>query len=701
MKIRTNVSQTRRNTVLLVVFGMVLVLSVFAAAQQAAVSAETWQKADALLTKIETYDFGMSRESLTDFVDLERSMYGSPLLLAQLERKILAVLKNKSTTFAGKQFLCQRLSIMGTSASVPVLANLLNDAKTADLARYALERIPESEVDRALLKSLKKTQDLTKIGIINTLGQRQVASAVKDLRQLLSDRDSRIAAAAASALGMIGDDKAIAALDQAMTKTGNGDVKLALYDAYLKSTDKLVAQGKNTTALAMYQKMSAPDLPAAIKIAALAGVVRVDAANAEKTLLANIKGDDPALQSAAIAMLRQLPGKKVPTNAVQMLPQLSALHKVQMLAAWDDLGDRTVLSAVVQATTDADENVRIAALKSLAKLGDANSVTLLAKTAATASGPEKQAAQSSLYLLPGEPVDAKIIALIPGAEPKEKVELITAVAERDTKGAVPTLLQATKDQDGRARLAAIKVLGSVATPSDLGSVIDVLVDTQTEAEQGEAVSSVALIAKKITEPGKQSELVLAKLSQVKDVNAKVGLLRALGRIGESEALPTLRESLSNKNEDLQVAAIRALSDWPPPAVTQDLLDLAQKSTNKRNQILALRGFIGQVRGNTELADEDKITQYRKAMDLATELNEKRMVISGIGELKSAPALQVAVDLLANPDLQAEAEAAVLQISRTVRRDNPEAVKKAFTAVVAVTQNEETRKNLQKELEALK
>ena len=55
--------------------------------------------------------------------------------------EFIAFLKSDATT-AAKDFICRQLGVIGSEASVPVLAAMLNDPGTADLGRYALERIP-------------------------------------------------------------------------------------------------------------------------------------------------------------------------------------------------------------------------------------------------------------------------------------------------------------------------------------------------------------------------------------------------------------------------------------------------------------------------------------------------------------------------------------------------------------------------------
>ena len=229
---------------------------------------------DEVFAKIKTYDWGQSRAALTDVSDLVRKAHASPEQLSKVEKDLLEVLKSDAT-YAGKQFVCRELSIIGTEQSVPTLGALLTDEKMSDMARYALERIPGAAVDEALRSALPKASGKTKVGIINSLGQRRDGKAVSALGSMVGDSDQMVAAAAVSALGNIADAQATKVLAEAKGKT-TGKLRALVLDAYLKCADRLVAEGKKAEALAIYDDLRKEPKP--ISIAALQGKL-----NAEKS----------------------------------------------------------------------------------------------------------------------------------------------------------------------------------------------------------------------------------------------------------------------------------------------------------------------------------------------------------------------------------------------------------------------------------
>ena len=102
----------------------------------------------------------------------------------RVEEKLLKSLATEGRTDAGLAFLCQMLAMVASAKSVPALAPLLRDAKTADSARYALERITGPEADAAFRDALSALTGNLKAGLIGSIGVRGDATAKSALAAL-------------------------------------------------------------------------------------------------------------------------------------------------------------------------------------------------------------------------------------------------------------------------------------------------------------------------------------------------------------------------------------------------------------------------------------------------------------------------------------------------------------------------------------
>ena len=427
-----------------------------------------------------------------------------------------------------------------------------------------------------------------------------------------------------------------------------------------------------------------------------------------------LKSGERGMQAVAMAMVREMPSTEVTKALIKELPNLSPAAQMQLLSALADRGDRTALPAVITATKAEEPSVRIAALKAIGQLGDASSVTLLAQTAVNSkaarlgeglsrSGEEQKAARESLYRLRGEKIDEAILAGICCADPKVKVELIQSVGQRNITAGVQLLLNTARDPDSKVQRESFKVLKVIADEKYLPALVELLLKIESASVRGEAEKTVAAVAHKIEDKNRQAEAVIVVLPEVADITKRCSLLSVLGRIGDDSALPVLGAALSSDNAKEQDAAIRALSDWPNSKPLNDLLKIAKTSQNEIHRILALRGFVRllglESDGSTELAEvrpaKETIKLYQQAMDLAPSVPEKRMVLSGLANVKSLDALLMAASYLKDETLLQEAEVAVVKIAEGTFESHPQQTKDILNKIIQATKNDSLRQQAEK------
>lgn len=150
-----------------------------------------------------SYEFGQSREPLRKVEEMVSNAMKNSDGGASVAAELAALLV-VNATFDAQQFACRQLARVGTEANVPSIAPLLLNAKTADIARYALEPIPGRSVDQALINALDVAPKEAKAGIINSLGARGSSRAASTVARYQDHPDAVIAEAARSASKKIG-----------------------------------------------------------------------------------------------------------------------------------------------------------------------------------------------------------------------------------------------------------------------------------------------------------------------------------------------------------------------------------------------------------------------------------------------------------------------------------------------------------------
>lgn len=652
---------------------------------------------DDVLKKIGSYDYGDSRENLTTLSEMLRKISGDALKLTEYEKAMLELLAAKETTFAAKQYLCKELSIMGTEQSVPTLAKLLQKEETADIARYALERIPGDKVDATLLVAMQKTKGKVRVGVINTIGERQIKAATPYLGQLLTNKDTDIAMAAAAALGKIATDESATLLGSSLLKL-DGQVRNVAVDAYLKNADVFFNAGDKAKAEAIYEPLFAETESVPTRSAALTGLIKT--VDNPSNLIVQIlqKDENPTVKAVAISSVHQCErDMDLPAIAAAMA-NLDALGQIQLLTAFRIKGNPVVRDAVAKAVDSDDEDVSIAAIQALAVIGDKMDAERLAMLAASSTGDKKEIIKEALARLNADGTNEAIITAIPNADAKTKVELVESIGERLMTASIPTLLDAARDENVRVRVAALKALSQVSSPADINALIDLLINAQSDAERRESERMVVAVATKIDDKNKQGDAVLDAIKKVDDIKTKSSLMLVAGSIGDPDALPILRQALSSEDNEIKRAAILSLSEWPTPEPLKDLQDAAGAAAEPSQKVLALRGYIRLIGLESDRAKPETVALYKTALDLATDAGEKRMALSGLGKVRCPAAMFLAAEYLDDPELKGEAEIAVMENSWSTGDADRDKVKAVLQKVYENTDDERLKRGAKQMLD---
>jgi len=222
----------------------------------------------------------------------------------------------------------------------------------------------------------------------------------------------------------------------------------------------------------------------------------------------------------------------------------------------------------------------------------------------------------------------------------------------------------------------------------VSALVDLLISAKSDTELREAERAVASASRKAV--SESTAAVLASLSSVKDVKTRCSLLGVLGRIGGSKSLSVLREALEDDNSEVQTAAIRGLSNWPTAEPVDDLLKIAESSDNQRYKALAFRGFVRMIGLESDRSQKETVKMYQKAMALASNASEKKMVLSGLARTESFAALEMAAAYLEDEALQQEAAAAIVRIAYAIGESHPEQTRMLLQKVIEISKSDSLR-----------
>ena len=462
------------------------------------------------------------------------------------EAALLAVLKNADAPLFDKAKACQRLAVIGTAKSVPVLAGMLADEKLGHYARFGLEPIPDPAVDAALRAALGKLEGLRLVGVINSIGNRGDEGAIGDLKKLLASKDQQVAAAAAAALGRMATPDCVAALKQALS--GPAGKKPCLGDACLAACDRLMAAGRRDEAGSMYEALLAASQPKFVQVAATYGAIVARGPAGLPRMIECLKSHDKGLFGAGLRAAYKLPAdqvapavvaelKKIEPPAAEKAPKLLSIVKAEYGSGdtWRDVTDK--LAAAMR-----DNRLNIVAGNNLA--GDPTPSRVKELRLVYRLGAEEK----SLVIAENDPIELAGDKMT--AHPRQVV-LISVLGELGDKSALPVIVEAAQCNALDVRVAALRAL---ATLGDRQSV-PVLVKAAVEA-YGEP-AAVAMDSASALKGDGVDQAVVDALGKTEGPRRAV-VIDLIGRRGISSALPALIWAADDKDPKVSLAAIRAL-----------------------------------------------------------------------------------------------------------------------------------------------
>jgi HEAT repeat protein/type 1 glutamine amidotransferase len=646
---------------------LALVLSLLAVPVVAEENAGTLTP-DQAFDQLKSWDYGQPRKPLVALELAISRATGDPAEKRRVAVRLAAVLADPQATDAAKLFACQNLPLVASDPEVPVLAKLLDDPKNADMARRTLECIPGEASLAAIRAAVSRVKGDVLVGVINSLGARRDGASTATLTSLLAGPDSQAAAAAAWALGNIGTADAVAALAKVQA-----DAKLlpVVRDALLRCAESLAAGGNAAAAEGVYRQVLSGNPPAPLRLAVLAGLVKVSKESALPPVLEALGGGDPQLQAGAVRLTRDLAGEKVTTALVQQLDKLAPQGQALVIEVLGDRADKSAAAAVAKRLDDKDDAVRAAAARAMARLGDAASVDRLATLAATDKGDVRQGARVSLVRLAGADVDKRMLAAAAEAKPEVRVELFLAMTARRTAGASPMLLKAAAGADESVRTAALEALAVLGQAADYPKLVELLVASKAASEAVE--KAVLAVGGRMATLADRAGPVLAALKSA-PADAKPALLRVVGSLGGAEALQAVRANVTSADAAVRDAAVRALANWADESAADDLLAIVKNSESGTHRVLALRGYLRLAAAAKEEAT--RLKMLAQVRPIATTTDSKKMLLAGLGDVPDPAALDMALALVGDKEVEAEASAAATRIARMLAKTNRAAVQAA-------------------------
>jgi HEAT repeat protein len=606
--------------------------------------------------------------------------------------RLVGVLKSDASVFE-KAMACRRLSVVGDKDAAPALAALLADEKLATDARSALEAIPGPAAEEALREAAGRLQGELLIGVLGSIGKRRDARAIDALTGLLVNQDQAVAAAAARALGSIGNARAAEVLQKSLAD-GRAGPRTAVAGACLICAQRLERQDHRDLAVALYDAVRKAKAPKHLTLAATRGAIVARGRDGLPLLAEELGSADESQFRFALATARDLGGAACGALTARF-PKAPAPRQVLIILALADIGDRAALPTVLDAARHDAKEVRTEAFQALGRFGDPSAVPVLLDAAVEQDAGVAQAARAALSVLHSDEINATIAKMLGGDDPRKLQVAIALAGQRSIASATPALLKLAGHADAAVRLAAIRSLGATVQLDDLPRLIGLA--TSSPAATGQkAVAREALKAAcaRLPREGCVERLTAARAGA--STESRVLLIEHIAAIGGPKALKEVAAAARSPDDALQDAATRLLGSWMTADAAPELLDLAKTQAKAQYRLRALRGYI-RIARQLDMTQEGRLEVCRNALAIAQRNEEKALALEALGRIGSAPALALAVSALEDKGLQGPACSAILAMSSAVAAAAPDETERALVQVLGIATDPILKQRAEKQI----
>ena len=533
-----------------------------------------------------------------------------------------------------RAFAAELLGRVGNAKAVPalletVLATRIEDGDVREIALRALARIADPRAVEPLIESLKSAElwlapriadILTRHGSLvvdplvtfleqpgrhparawaaNVLGEVRAPRAFPVLVRGLGDLDDEVRAKCATALGRLGDRRAITYLlehllsdpapfvrariagtlgqfddpeviDRLVRALGDpawwvrmrsvealehigaraeGPLLVALDDPdpeiRIRAAVGLERLGVPATLVGMIER--AERLPEAMET-----LVKFASAGARELLAELLLHPSLEVRQAVVSAIRHAARRDLAAELIEAARRDAApALRAAAFEALGSLGAPEAVPPALDGLTDAEDEVRSAAIGVLGSLGGPEVVARLRERTADPEAGVRAAAARALGLLRAADAAPDFLRLLGDPRPEVREAGARAAADVRVGGTTPGLIGLLGDADPGVRQAAVEGLGRLSDPAAVPALVHAFEEADSAMREA-IVEAVSLI-----DVGTVEGLIDVLVSSG-DTAGKLGAIRTLGRLPPSAAAGALDRLSQDPEPEVRAAAIEA------------------------------------------------------------------------------------------------------------------------------------------------
>ncbi len=572
--------------------------------------------------------------------------------------KSLKFLEDKNT----KGFILSQLQLIGKREAVKPAARYLTDSKLCEPAARVLLSIGTERAEKALLKSLNTSSGDRLITVIKALGELRSQKAVNKIVPYASSKDSDLRRVSLYALANTGDPSCMDLMGKARIRSSVYERKRAPL-VYLLYVSRLAEAGYKEISMNICRDMIAAytaEDESQIPCSALDLLVDTVGEEAMDDLLEAAGSQSVKLRRKALELSLDLYSVEMREIWIRKTEEVSPEVQAEILTMLGKTDDKSLAPYFQKKLHSESHIIRMAAVMPLCVFKGEKAVTDLFELLRSGNEEEIKLVKQALLGFRAEAVIPEIKTRFREMPVKPCMALMEVISEKRAFDCIDLVVSQIESGDEDLRRTALLSLESIVDEDDISMLIDLMRQTDDKKEILWLQNAVQSACCFIEAPEMRAEKIINALAEAEGIE-KMLFLRPLSGIGGKKALDVVLEARQSENPDVRIEAFSALVQWKGLEAAEELLAASRETTDKKIRYLALRSYI-RLATESELDEEEKLAMMRSVKDILQEAEEKRLFLSGLGEIKTLGSMKEAAFFLENEGLREKAAGVMVKIA---------------------------------------
>jgi HEAT repeat protein len=569
-----------------------------------------------------------------------------------------------------KAFLINQIKIAGREESIPLLQSYIYHQKLYEPAIQALSAIHTTSAGKVLLEALPMVEGQVKVSIIKALGTIQYEPASEELLKLTKDPNDRIKDVAVFALTNIGTKEAFMTV-QSLAQTykeyipdylrlaerrgerGDSQSCLKICNEIILNKNGYYPENSVINALYLQQKYNPQDaLKQAlqlisgdnkkIRLSAIEVVTRYKKADYVPSLINLCKESIPEIQSDILAVF----GKQKCHDALpyisEMLKSPSLMIRMTSLLALSEIDQKKSLPEIVSVLRDSLSDYEAMHIKKILDTAtDSTSINYFLDNFDQLSNHVK-----TLILTL---ISENILNTGSGGD--------LALSRDNNTSYTQYYLTSLNSSEPDLQIAALRGLEYIGDDLVLEELLSLYSNSTDQRQKAACLKTIKSIFDR-SQSKKACLNVITDYYETSSIDDKILLLNLFRAVGNRDALNLTFREVEQGDENLCLAAVRSLDEWPDASALDYLIEIARTNEDIKFKILAQRGALRMLKDNP-MGEQRAIGYYTEIMKSDLRAEEKRQVLAGLSDIKTISSLKLIASLLNDPMVKKEAYVAVL------------------------------------------